>query len=95
MLGRRKKTEQLSTQLSTRMLHSFIGLALTALIKARARQHGANPVLVWAPTETWIYARFVDEAARVQAFSPARFSAKALVRAVFDLRCTMQFWSAT
>jgi carnitine-CoA ligase len=49
---------------------------VASLIAARAQQRGAHPLIVWAPFEgageTWSYARFADEVARLAGGMAAR-----------------------
>ena len=47
----------------------YAGLDVPTLLRARARERGTHPFLVWAPFEgpgrAWTYAQFADDAARV------------------------------
>jgi crotonobetaine/carnitine-CoA ligase len=51
------------------VLHPFMGRDAASLIDIRARQRGDHPVLIWSPFqgphETWSYARFADDVARL------------------------------
>lgn len=54
----------------------YAGLDLPTLLRARARERGSHPFLVWAPFEgegrTWSYAQFADDAARIAGGLAAR-----------------------
>lgn len=58
------------------VLHPFMGHDAASLIALRARQRGDHPMLVWAPFEgegeTWSYARFADDVARLAGGLAAR-----------------------
>jgi crotonobetaine/carnitine-CoA ligase len=51
------------------VLHPFMGRDAAFLLDARARQRGDHPMLVWAPysggDETWSYAKFAHDVARL------------------------------
>lgn len=50
-------------------LHPFLGMDAASLLRERARQRGDSPFLIWAPfdapAQTWTWARFEDDVARV------------------------------
>lgn len=50
-------------------LHPFFGMDAASLLRERAGQHGERPFLIWAPfdaaPQTWTWARFEDDVARV------------------------------
>ena len=54
----------------------YTGLDVPTLLRARARERGSHPFLVWAPFEgpgrTWNYAQFADDAARLAGGLAAR-----------------------
>jgi crotonobetaine/carnitine-CoA ligase len=58
------------------VLHPFMGRDAAFLIEARARQRGSHPMLIWSPYagkgETWSYARFADDVARLAGGLSAR-----------------------
>jgi crotonobetaine/carnitine-CoA ligase len=60
----------------TTAVHPFHGADAAFLIAARAAQRGSHPLLIWAPfggpAETWSYARFADEVARIAGGLAAR-----------------------
>jgi crotonobetaine/carnitine-CoA ligase len=58
------------------MTQRYAGLDVPALLRARARERGMHPFLVWAPFEgparTWSYTQFADETARIAGGLAAR-----------------------
>jgi crotonobetaine/carnitine-CoA ligase len=65
---------------SESFLNPFTGFDLSALLDLRARERGSHPFLVWSPFEgppqTWTYAQFADEVARIAGGLAARGVAK-------------------
>jgi carnitine-CoA ligase len=57
-------------------LHPFMGRDVASLLAARAQQRGNHPMLIWAPFEgtgeTWSYAKFADDVARLAGGLAAR-----------------------
>jgi crotonobetaine/carnitine-CoA ligase len=57
-------------------IHPFMGRDAAILLDLRARQRGEHPMLIWAPHsgegETWTYARFAHEVARIAGGMHAR-----------------------
>ena len=51
------------------VVHPFMGRDAAFLLDARARQRGDHPMLIWAPFagegETWSYAKFAHDVARI------------------------------
>src|SRR6188472_3701728 len=58
------------------VLHPFMGRDAAYLLDARARQRGDHPMLIWAPYsgegETWSYAKFAHDVARLAGGMHAR-----------------------
>ena len=61
---------------SESFLNPFTGFDLNALLDTRARERGSHPFIVWSPFEdppqTWTYAQFADEVARIAGGLAAR-----------------------
>ena len=51
------------------VLHPFMGRDAASLLVSRAQQRGNHPMLIWAPfdgpAQTWSYAKFADDVARL------------------------------
>ena len=57
-------------------LNPFSGIDLAALLDLRAQSLGSHPFIVWShfdgPAQTWTYAQFADEVARIAGGLAAR-----------------------